>query len=291
MSLAVRLRRSSPLRKSFDAVRQVPRAVRRWTARPADYERAPPVLANSFPKSGTHLLLRIVESFPDVRFYGAFLASMPSLTFRERTVAAHLRRIGRIAPGEALPAHLFHDERYALALAERRIVHFFIHRDPRDVAVSEAHYLTHMNRWHRMHPWFRRLPDMASRIELSIRGATDPDVPYDYPDIAARFGRYRGWLDREDVFPVRYEDLMSDRRERTVNGMIEFFAARGGRVGDRPVALAAALAGFDPLRSHTFREGGTGGWREAFPGPLRTAMKEVAGDLLVELGYEADHDW
>ena len=42
-------------------------------------------------------------------------------------------------------------------LAKKNVVHYFVYRDPRDVVISEAHYLREMNRWHRLAPYFRKL--------------------------------------------------------------------------------------------------------------------------------------
>ncbi len=41
----------------------------------------------------------------------------------------------------------------------------------------------------------------------------------------------------------------------------------------------------------TFRKGLIGGWRSEFSEEHTQAAREVAGPLLVELGYEANPDW
>ena len=47
----------------------------------------------------------------------------------------------------------------------------------------------------------------------------------------------------------------------------------------------------NPHRSHTFREGKSGNWRRRFTDRNREEFKNVAGTLIVELGYEAGPDW
>lgn len=278
-------RRSPILRKGGDYVRQLPRAVVRLRASEEDYQRLPPVLANSFPKSGTNLLLQILRAFVP-HSYGSFLASMPTVPFRERTTTAHLRLIDRVAPGEAVGAHLFHNEAYAEALARKNVVHFFIYRDPRDVAVSEAHYLTHMNRWHRMHGHFAKsLETDDERLSAAILGVREAGFPYDYPDIASRFARYRGWLDRDDVFAVRFEDLVSPCRADVVCRMSAFYAARCAGSPDVDALARAGLAAIDARRSHTFRKGEVGSWRAAMKRHHIAQVEDVAGLLLAELGY------
>jgi hypothetical protein len=41
----------------------------------------------------------------------------------------------------------------------------------------------------------------------------------------------------------------------------------------------------------TFRKGQIGGWREEFSEEHERTAREIAGPLLVELGYEADREW
>jgi hypothetical protein len=47
----------------------------------------------------------------------------------------------------------------------------------------------------------------------------------------------------------------------------------------------------DPHKSHTFRSGKKAGWQKEFTPEHRRRFAEVAGDLLVQLGYEPNHDW
>lgn len=283
-------RRSAILRKSVALAQQLPRAAVRLTSRDEDYRARPPVLANSCPKSGTHLLLQVLEALP-VRRYGTFLASQPSVPFRERTVATMSRKIARLIPGELAPGHLYHAPPLESALARRGVIHYLIYRDPRDVAVSEAHYLTHMNRWHRLHRTFAALPDDEARIRYAITGNGDSvRAPYDYPDLAARFARFVPWIGRDDVCAVRFEDLAGPRQAEEVRRIVAFYAARGGAV-DVESLTATALANIDPKRSHTFRQGRVGGWRDAMTAEHRVLVKRVAGPLLIELGYERDDAW
>lgn len=284
--------RSGLVRKLTAGLLGPSRVVCRLRARDEAYVAQPPVLANSFPKSGTHLLDQIVEVFPDRVNYGSFLASMTSsFRFRERSLESTVAFIHSFVPGEVVRGHLFHSPESAAALRERRTVHYFIYRDPRDVIVSEAHYLRTMNRWHRLHRYFRDQPTLADAMSLAIGGLSAPEPGIDYSDVAARFARYAGWLARDDVCPVRFEDLGGERREATVRGMVRFYAGRASVPIDEERLVQAALRAIDPRKSHTFRKGRQGGWRESFSEDHRQQFKEVAGRLLIDLGYEQGMDW
>ena len=96
-----------------------------------------PVLVNSFPKSGTHLLQQIVKPFPGLANYNFFIASAPSRPHVVRDHETQKKLILKIIPGELVTGHLFYDEQYEQLLADREVIQFFIYRDLRDVIVSE----------------------------------------------------------------------------------------------------------------------------------------------------------
>jgi hypothetical protein len=284
--------RSGLVRKGSIALLAVPRW---WTGRGvrrADLAASPPVIVNSFPKSGTHLLMQLVEGLPNRRNYGAFLASMTSsFRFRERSPQNVARFVRGIVPGEIVRAHLFFDERYAAALEEKSAVHYFIYRDPRDVVVSEAHYLREMNRWHRLAPYFRKLNSIEDAISLSIEGLQPPVAGIDYPSIADRYARYQPWLHRDDCLAIRFEDLRSEEQPAIIKQMAEFYARHSAARIDVAACAEAMAAHVDPHKSHTFRSGKKAGWRKEFTPEHCRRFAEIAGEFLVQLGYEPNHDW
>lgn len=279
IALPLNLKKRAPVRKGVATLNQVPRLLARCSKR-----EGPLLVANSFPKSGTHLLLQILEGFGGDN-YGTFWASTPSITMRERTPGRIARSIAASAPDEIVSAHLHYAAPIAKALAERGATHYFIYRDPRDIVVSEAHYLKRMSRWHRMHRHYKNLSE-ADAVILAIKGI---GKPY-YPNIAKRFAPYAGWLGRPDVFSVRYEELMGPARDEVLERMSTFAVERNpGFV--KSDLIASTRCSIRPERSHTFRRATKGGWRDAFDESHRDAFKQLAAPLLVHLGYERDENW
>lgn len=280
------------VRKGARALLFVPKWLQSLRTSTADLAARPPVIANSFPKSGTHLLVQIVEGLPDRSNYGAFLGSeTSSFQLRERSPENTCRFIRGFVPGEIIRGHLYYEPLYADELARRHTVNYFIYRDPRDVVVSEAHYLREMNRWHRLHPYFRDAASIEDAIMLSINGL-DPPVPgVFYPNIGERFARYHGWLERDDCLTIRFEDLVSERQPELVRAIAEFYAPRTTTPFDVDAAVAKMSTLIAPKKSHTFRSGKKAGWQREFTAAHRARFTEVAGDLLLRLGYEPNHDW
>lgn len=284
--------RSGLVRKGSAALLRVPKWFHSYSALPEALAAAPPVLANSFPKSGTHLLAQIVSGLPDRVNYGGFLASMTSsFRFRERTQRSVNRFVQSLAPGELVRGHLFFEPQQAQRLRQRSGVHYLIYRDLRDVVVSEAHYQRNMNRWHRLHPYFRKLDSIEEAITLVITGL-DPPVPgISYPNIAERFSRYHGWLACEDCMAIRFEDLTSERQPAVIREMAEFYAARANTTVNLESCIQRMTASIAPRKSHTFRSGKKAGWQSEFTPEHRQLFADFAGDLLIQLGYEPDLAW
>ncbi|WP_369292740.1 sulfotransferase domain-containing protein [Nocardioides cremeus] len=252
------------------------------------------LLVNSFPKSGTHLLSQIVGALPGTQDRGEFIASTPSITMRRKPDSSTARRLSRTLDGEVVMGHLFWSEAASSVLQDQGIASYFIYRDPRDVVVSEARYLTYMNKWHRMSRSYRALPDDDERLMLSILGSRDGSALEDYPDIAARFSHYQGWISDPSTLSMRFEDLRGPALPETVKAIVVHYLERSsGPVLPAKVEAIAqdCMLAIDPRRSHTFRKSEPGGWREHFSSEHIEAFKQVAGDLLVRLNYERDLSW
>jgi len=244
-----------------------------------------PVLANSIPKSGTHLLLQVLKALPGIRDWGLFLASQPSFTFVEQDPGRMAAKISKMANGELAGAHLHHHQAIAQAVEDRDALMYFIYRDPRDVVVSEAHYLAHMNSWHRLHDQFKHQPDENARLRLAIEGLPASEG-INYPDVGTRLARYLPWLDHPGILAVRYEDLVGKAREEQVRRIVAHWITATGFKGDVSGLHQSALDSINPLTSHTFRLGRAGGWRDAMNQELKTLFQRNAHAQLQRMGYE-----
>jgi phage gpG-like protein len=117
-----------------------------------------------------------------------------------------------------------------------------------------------------------------------------PDAGVEFPDIAARFAPYLGWLDHDEVLAIHFEDLINDRAA-TLTRIMDHFLAHAPLQAPRQLILASLESSINPSRSPTFRSGKTGEWKKHFTAEHKKIFKDVAGDLLVKLGYERDNNW
>jgi hypothetical protein len=167
-------------------------------------------------------------------------------------------------------------------------VPYFIFRDPRDVVVSHVFYVTDMEERHVHHAYYTSLPDFGSRLNVSILGRPEADV--EFPDIAARFAPYLGWLDHPHVLTLHFEDLIHDR-PGALNRILDHLLVRAPIPASRQIILDSLETSINPRRSPTFRSGKTGEWKKYFTPEHKKIFKDVAGELLIRLGYENDNNW
>jgi hypothetical protein len=276
--------------------------VRRWLRRLRQSARyghlslqdAPVLFANSFPKSGTHLLTQVLQGFP--RFTPTVDCGLPAIvtfqgdTGRPRSAGEIIHDLQRLLPGDIAYGHLHALPEVVAFLSRPGIAATFILRDPRDVVISHVHYVTEMEPNHIHHRYYtQELHTFDERLRTSILGIPDPAIPF--PDICQRFLPYLGWLDRAEVLTLRYEDFLTDRQAAL--GQVYDHAVHRGLPAhaNREEAVRMLDSSIDPNRSPTFRSGKAGGWRTQFNPENKRLFKDIAGDLLVKLGYERDQDW
>jgi sulfotransferase 6B1 len=252
----------------------------------------PILLGISFPKSGTHLLDQILLGFnrvaPFSRRLHSFYAEYEGEGGHKRTPQQALTWLDSLRPCDVASAHLFARPDVITRVTSPAFIPYFIFRDPRDVVISHVFYVTEMEMRHVHHEYYASLPDFNSRLKVSILG--QPNAKVEFPDIAARFSPYLGWLDQASVMKIHFEDLIDDR-SATLNRILDRFLTRVPLHAPRGLILEALESSIDPPRSPTFRSGKIGEWKKHFTDELKEVFKDTAGDLLVRLGYEKDNNW
>lgn len=247
-------------------------AVRIWN-RPA-----PRVLVVSLPKAGTHLVERALCLHP--RLYRRLQrtvteALLPGFGGLETV----LNRLGR---GQIAVSHLGYDAERSEILRRSGARAVFIVRDPRDIAVSLAHYVVR-EKAHPHHELFTQLPTFVDRYRLAIEGAPERGLQ-SMPD---RLQHFSGWLS-EDLLLLRFEELVGARgggsattQRRVIVELFDFL----GVARSEPIVISVQERLFSDA-SPTFRRGLTGQWREEFTPDLVALARERLGESLRRYGYD-----
>lgn len=253
---------------------------------------APPIFGNSKPKSGSHLLLQILNGFTQIMPY-QYVEAEPIRTItkegRRRTKEEILGELENFPRGVIGWGYVEATKENVGFLCQPNRVNYFIYRDPRDMLVSQVFFATDMQEEHGMHDFYNSLPDFGERLKVAITG-----VDRDGLKMVSVQQRYEGvfeWLNTPGVMCLRFEDLIN-HRDATLNSMLDEVEKTGyGIPTPREEAISILVEAIQPKKSHTFRSGKTGGWREFFTAEHKSLFKEVAGDLVVRLGYEKTNDW
>ena len=241
----------------------------------AIYQRfvGPRMLLNSVPKAGTNLLLDVMHCWPQFqRRIGRTLRGWHEIDDATGRMIASIRR------GQYAPAHLpFSEDLHAL-LEMHEIRTVTVIRDPRDVYLSAALYMAHMDTTHPGHAYFSSLKDDAARIDAALHGVDGVISP-----LAETLEKFSGWLSYPQGLIVRFEDIVGSPETRSF--ALESMAVYLGlpfnegvlRTADRYIGKPGNL---------TFRSGKTGEWRDCFNARQIELVNESAGHLIKLYGYE-----
>lgn len=232
----------------------------------------------SIPKAGTHLLERALCLHP--RLYRKVLPTVSDETIDKYGDLGGL--LERVRQGQVIVSHLRFDPEYPSILARREAHAIFLIREPRDIVVSQVHYVSKTG-GHRHHDAFAAEPGMKEKLRLAIAG----DPAAGVASIRERLDAYAGWLG-SGCLVVRFEDLIGpdgggDRPSqlRALGSIYRFLGLKAdeafiGSVGD---------VLFSPA-SPTFRKGSIGQWRNVFDPELETLIADRAGESMMRYGYE-----
>ena len=280
----------STLRRTIRPAGKTLQAIARWKR--LSFNEAPPVFGNSKPKSGSHLLLQILNGFTRIMPY-KYIAADPVRTIKKngerRKEDKILRDLLRIPRGVIGWGYVEASPENVAFLCKPHRVNYFVYRDPRDMLVSQVFFATDMHEEHAMHEFYKSLPDFGERLKVAITGI-DRDGLY-MVSAKQRYASVFEWLEQPNVMCIRFEDLIHNCAA-TLEAMLDEVESTGYKIPTpREQALAVLGESIQPRKSRTFRSGKTGGWREHFTEKHKKLFKDVTGDLLVRLGYEKDNDW
>lgn len=263
----------------------------------------PRVLVNSVHKSGTHVVTALLRQLPHMIHSGRHYVldnfrstpERPAVWGETPEVDWHeLRRtLEAFKQGQFLTSHFQAVPTLVEILDDIGFRTVFIIRDPRDVVVSSAFYMTHLER-HIMHRRYSRdFKTEHDRIMATISGFPPGPNGLGSVSIGRRIEGYLGWFAARGVYACRFEDLIGpngggDRRVQRAE--IEAITRHlGYSLSPERMDRLARKTWSD--RSPTFRKGVIGDWRNHFTDEHIVAFKEVAGRHLITLGYEHDLDW
>ena len=284
------MRLDQRLRRALRPTGKTAQAILRWKR--LTFNDTPPIFGNSKPKSGSHLLLQVLAGMCLAAPY-KYVAAEPIRTIakagRRKGKDEIIRELKNTPRGVISWGYVEATPENVAFLCQPGRVNYFIYRDPRDLLVSQVFFATDMYEDHGMHEFYKSLPDVAARLKVAIMG-----IDRDGLHMVSVEQRYEGvfqWLEQKHVLCIRFEDLI-ENRDATLNETLNEVEKTEYQIPmPREQALSILAESIQPNKSRTFRSGKTGGWKAYFTEEHKKLFKDVAGDLLVRLGYEKTNDW
>jgi sulfotransferase 6B1 len=255
---------------------------------------APPkILANSIPKSGTHLLTKVLSGVPHLRFTGVHLADRAYCADRDQLgdalgpvdVEAFTRLISHTRNGQYLTAHIRHVPGIPEALRDHGFHNLFMIRDPRDLVVSMAYWLSTNPRL-KAYERFSKMSGPEERIMAAITGLPAQNGKPAVMSISHRLA-FRGWLDDPQTCVIRFEDLIGSAGGGTDEAQREAIRRvlkHCNRDTSDELVDRLAMSTF-ARHTTTFRRGAIGDWQNHLTPEHLAAIDDVAPEILDIYGY------
>src|SRR5258706_6344059 len=159
------------LRRTLRPAGKTVQSILRWKR--LSFGEAPPIFGNSKPKSGSHLLLQILNGFTQIMPY-KYVEADPVRTIekngRRKTEEEILDELKHVPNGVIGWGYVDATPENVSFLTEAGHVNYFIYRDPRDMLVSQVFFATDMHEEHGMHEYYNSLPNFDARLNAAITG-------------------------------------------------------------------------------------------------------------------------
>lgn len=261
----------------------------------------PRLYLNGFPKAGIHLLCQMVEPLLTATTIGtngtAWCGTFAyhSWTNERLPLRPILWRMSCLPRGEFMMGHCGYHQDIDRLFYFANIGHIFLYRDPRAVAVSQAHHILDEDKPSLMHPhkdFFKMFKSFKATLGAVIKGIGP------YPGVIARWVEYAPWLDAPHVLKLKYEDLISqpEASAKTIidfalNNATELLDGNDGKIEAteetyQELTRLMLESASNTKASVTYREGKIDGWRKEFDDDLYRLFRECDPDNWVEkLGY------
>src|SRR5215213_5059827 len=216
------------IRRAIRPAGKTLQAVARWKR--LSFNDAPPIFGNSKPKSGSHLLLQVLNGFTQIMPY-KYVEADPVRTIekegRRKAEAEILNELKRIPQGVIGWGYVEASPENISFLCKSDRVNYFLYRDPRDMLVSQVFFATDMNEEHGMHEFYNSLPDFGERLKVAITGI-DQEGLY-MVSVKQRYATVFEWLEQPNVMCIRFEDLV-DNRDTTLDAMLDEVESTGYKI-------------------------------------------------------------
>lgn len=258
------------------------------------------IIILSIPKCGTHLAAKAVELITGKKLAAEVLPE--TILEQGLSVISDSQKLFR--------CHLKYDPRIRIDLVKNNFKGLFIFRDPRDQIISSAFWmkerLTKNKKFHNftmqqlIDYQLKRLPlDVVLKYNTSDMLKLNPtnfNFSNMIDNLISRVSDYYyyflKWREVKRIYTVKFENLVG--KKGNGNDLLQ-------KNEIRKICNYLGINSSEHIVNHcinnlyghtlTFREGKIGSWKNYFTQEQINNFKKLAGQLLIDLGYEKDLLW
>jgi hypothetical protein len=268
-----------------------------------------PILINSLPKSGTHLLAKALELLPKINSSGIWIEHSKYKEYQNYTEfdsskipigidwprQVNLNDVEKeflkINPGQFITGHIPYSQQLGESFIKNRVKTFLILRDPRDVVVSHAKYVA-TEQQHFLYDQYQQLNEEDRLLRSIIGIGRYNSFKTKLLNINERFQSVLPWMKENYNCTIYFEKLVGAKGGGTDEIQIEEL-----RKIISHLEIPYTVSHVENIRTHlfggtrTFQKGVIGRWRDCFNNMHKDVFKDVAGQLLVDLNFENNFNW
>ncbi|GAA4268017.1 sulfotransferase domain-containing protein [Hyunsoonleella aestuarii] len=250
------------------------------------------IFCNSWPKSGTHLLLNMASIILNNKndwYKDEAVKSTPNDVGKLINIISE--RVITYKHGFAMKGHIGYNEDVLDFFLKNNIQVLFIIRDPRDVICSTVRWVTDLRKNWDANNFFKNLTK-EEQLSYAINGMpdfspfndNDSFVMWDKP-IKERYKHLTPWTESGHTCVLKYEELSGNLGKesfiRAIDKVISFLGIEDEKTED---LLKNNLI---DKKSATFHSGKSGGWKNDFTDKNINDFIKVGGeDLVKKFNYE-----
>jgi len=242
------------------------------------------VVLTSIPKSGTNLIYQLLFQLPHYRLYTG-RGLRPWMFSSESALA---QKISKVRKGQILPGHIPALADVLNTVESGNIKVLFMIRDPRDVLLSHLKYVTHIDKTHPTHHFFKELENDDARMKALLFG-----VDGVVESIPAVYSNFMGWKTCKNAISIRFERLVGEQGGGDKNDQLKEIRkiVTHLNIDLSEVEIGDIAYQIFNTKSETFRSGKINQWKEAYSPSQIDLIKQELGTVLIDYGYENDENW
>lgn len=195
---------------------------------------------------------------------------------------------------EYILSHSPHSAPMQKLLLERNWKGIFIIRDPRDMCLSMLNHIKSRPHHFAYDYLYNKLSSDFERIKAIVEGYNHKYNGRGIVSIGQMYQSMLSWEKASNFIMVRFEDLIGSKGggslEKQKQTIVRIMKHLGHNYSDNN-DIIQRICENSFGKTATFRKGQIGNWKEVFGRAEIDLFKELAGNLLIELGYEKTKNW